>query len=205
MSPRANPGEVLAGRGQTPTGAQVQLRRALSPTLADASRGRPPGLRVPEPAALLSACAAIWWWIPGPAPGRPREDGPASRAKEPWPRGLRPPPDSGPHSPLHVHSPGAGMDSIVPTRPGIWPQEGFREVTPASAGWAGLPGSLWASSPWARVSPAVRDPGSSGVSGQVLPTRLGGASAWLPPACSPQHPADSALRRGFPLTLVFSL
>ena len=61
MSPRVNPGEALVGRGQTPTGAQVQLWKAFSPALADASRDHPPGLRVLEPAALLWACVAIWW------------------------------------------------------------------------------------------------------------------------------------------------
>ena len=61
MSPRVNPGEALVGRGQTPTRAQVQLWKAFSPALADASRDHPPGLRVLEPAALLWACVAIWW------------------------------------------------------------------------------------------------------------------------------------------------
>lgn len=59
VSPRVNPREALAGCSQTPTGAQVGLWTAFYPTLADGDH--PPGLRVPEPAALLWACVAIWW------------------------------------------------------------------------------------------------------------------------------------------------
>lgn len=77
------------------------------------------------------------------------------------------------------------VDSMVPMRPGLWPQEGSQEVTPVSAGWAGFPGSLWASSPWAGVSPAGRDPLGGLWAGSVHPSWVGPQHGH-PPACSPQ-------------------